>query len=408
MNIILLLGIALITALGAGRIGDRFGVPQVVGYIVAGLLLGNSGLNIFSPSLVDAFSPVVNIVLALIGFMVGAELKYEVFRRYGWQFFVILLCEGILTMLVVTGLVWWLTGDPVVAVLLGALSSATAPAATVDVLWQYKSRGPVTTTILAIVALDDGLSLILYGFAFAIAESLYTGNGIAVNDVVLGPFIEILGSLALGCGAGFILDRLLLFIQKEDDRLVVILGCVLMGAGLSERLNWSLIMVAMAIGCWLTNTPKHHNEKCFEMIKAFTPPIYTLFFVLVGARLRIDLIPQIGSIGLMYVLGRTVGKWSGAYLGARLSGAAETVRRYLGLALFSQAGVALGLALHTFQYFSRLGAAGQELGGVVINVIAATTLIVQIIGPVAVKFAITKAGEIPRGRRPRHPKKPHD
>jgi Kef-type K+ transport system membrane component KefB len=299
-------------------------------------------------------------------------------------------------MLVVTGLVWLLTGNPVVALLLGALSSATAPAATVDVLWQYKSRGPVTTTILAIVAMDDGLSLILYGFAFGIAKSLYTGNGIAVGDVLLGPFIEIMGSLALGCGTGIILGHILSFFHKEDDRLVVTLGCVLLGAGLAEQLDFSLIMVAMATGCWLTNTPKHQSEKCFEMIKGFTPPLYTLFFLLVGARLRIGLIPQIGSIGLIYVLGRTLGKWSGAYLGARLSGAADTVRRYLGFALFSQAGVALGLALHTFQYFSRLGVAGAELGGIVINVIAATTLIVQIIGPVAVKFAITKAGEVPK------------
>jgi len=406
MNIILIIGIVLLAALGAGRFGDRIGIPQVVGYILVGLVLGDSGLNIFSSSLVDTFSPVVNIVLALIGFMVGGELKYEIFRRYGRQFFIILLCEGIMTMIVVTGMVWLLTGNPSVAILLGALSSATAPAATVDVLWQYKSRGPLTTTILAIVALDDGLALILYGFAFAIAQSLFTGDGIAVSDVVLGPLIEILGSLALGCGAGFLLYGILTFIKKEDDRLVVTLGCVLLGAGLAEQLDLSLIMVAMAIGSCLTNTSRHDNEKSFEMVKSFTPPVYTLFFVLVGARLRVSLLPHIGIIGLIYVIGRTAGKWSGAYLGARLSGAADTVRKYLGFTLLSQAGVALGLALHTFQYFSRLGAAGQELGGVVINVIAATTFIVQIIGPVAVKFAITKAGEIPGGQCRSDPDQP--
>lgn len=398
MNIILLLGLILIAAIGIGRFGDRFGIPQVVGYVLVGLLIGDSGLNILSATLVDAFSPVIGIVLALIGFMVGGELKFEIFRRYGRQFFVILFCEGILTMVVVTGLVWWLTGNPAVAILLGALASATAPAATVDVLWQYKSRGPVTTTILAIVALDDGLALILYSFAFAIAQSLFTGASITVSKMVLGPFIEIMGSLILGCGTGFLLDRLLLFIKKGDDRLVVILGCVSMGAGLAELLNLSLIMVAMAIGCWLANAPNHRNEKSFERVKNFTPPIYILFFVLVGARLKISLIPQLGGIGLVYVLGRTAGKWSGAYLGARLSGAAETVRKYLGMALLSQAGVAIGLALHAYHHFSRLGAAGRDLGGVVINVIAATTLIVQIIGPVAVKFAISRAGEIPKAR----------
>ena len=209
MNVILLLGLVLLAALGAGRLGDRFGIPQVVGYILVGLLLGNSGLHIFSSSLVDSFSPLVNIALAMIGFMVGGELKYEIFRRYGWQFLSILLCEGILAMVMVAGLVWFWTGNPAMAILLGALSSATAPAATVDVLWQYKSRGPVTTTILAIVALDDGLALILYGFAFAIAQALLSGSGFAAGAVVFGPLREIVSSLALGCGAGFLLDRLL-------------------------------------------------------------------------------------------------------------------------------------------------------------------------------------------------------
>ena len=128
MNVILLLGLILVIALGAGRLGDRFGIPQVVGYILVGLLLGDSGLHIFPSSLVDAFAPLVNIALAMIGFMVGGELKYEIFRRYGWQFLSILLCEGILAMVMVTALVWSWTGNPAIAILLGALSSATAPA----------------------------------------------------------------------------------------------------------------------------------------------------------------------------------------------------------------------------------------------------------------------------------------
>jgi len=395
MNIILLLGLVLLAALGAGRLGGRFGIPQVVGYIVVGLLLGDSGLNILPASLVEALAPLVNIALAMIGFMVGGELKFEIFRRYGWQFLTILLCEGILAMVMVTGLVWFWTGNPAIAILLGALSSATAPAATVNVLWEYRSRGPVTTTILAIVALDDGLALILFGFAFAIAQELITGGGISISTVVFVPLREILSSLVLGCGAGFLLDRILLLIKKEEDRLVMNLGGVLLAAGLAKHFDLSLIMVAMATGCWLANTPNDRNEKSFEAVKAFTPPIYTLFFILVGARLKVGLLPQLGGIGLLYVLGRTAGKWSGAYLGARLSGAAATVRKYLGLALFSQAGVALGLALHVFEHFSRQGAAGLELGNVVINVIAVTTFIVQIIGPPAVKLAITKAGEIP-------------
>lgn len=400
MNIILLLGLVLVVALVAGRLGDRLGIPQVVGYILVGLLFGDSGLHLFPSSLVESFAPLVNIALALIGFMVGGELKYEVFRRSGWQFLSILLCEAILSMVMVTALVWLWTGDPAIAILLGALSSATAPAATVDVLWQYRSRGPVTTTILAIVALDDGLGLILFGFAFAIAQALLAGGNVSSDAVLFGPIFEILSSLALGCSIGFVLDRILPLIQKEENRLVMDLGAILLAAGLAIFFDLSLIMVTMATGCWLANTPGNRHEKSFEAVKTFTPPIYTLFFVLVGARLKVNLLPQLGGVGLLYVLGRTTGKWSGAYLGALISGAADTVRKYLGLALFSQAGIALGLALHVSEHFYRLGADGRHLGGVVINVIAATTFIVQIIGPPSVKLAIQKAGEIPEKQSP--------
>jgi len=398
MNIILLLGTLLVAALAAGHLANRFGVPHVVAYIIVGLIFGESGLQIFSGPILDAFSPVVYVALAMIGFMVGGELKHDVFKKYGAQFVGILFCEGLFAMALVSGLVWLWTDNPAVAILLGALSSATAPAATVDVLWEYRARGPLTTTILAIVALDDALSLCLYGFAFAFAEMSLTGVA-DFSSMLLGPLVEIFSSLALGCAVGFSLDMGLKFMRQEDDSLLLNLGGIFLGAGLAVYFGLSLIMVAMAIGVWLTNSHPHRNEKSFEAIKKFAPPIYTVFFVLVGARLRIDLLPQMGVIGLLYILGRTSGKWSGAYWGARLSSSPAVVRKYLGLALFSQAGVALGLALDIFQHFSQYGVAGHELGGIILNVIAATTVIVQIIGPPAVKTAIKMAGEIPETAR---------
>ena len=361
---------------------------------MVGLIFGESGLHIFSGPVIDSFSPVVHVALAMIGFMVGGELKYEVFKKYGSQFFIILFCEGLFSMTLVAGLVWLWTGNPAIAILLGALSSATAPAATVDVLWEYRSRGPLTTTILAIVALDDAFSLCLYGFAVAFAEMYVSGNT-KFSFVLLGPLRGILSSLALGCTVGFFLDLGLKFIKQADDCLILNLGAVLLGAGLSIYFDLSLIMVTMAIGVWITNAHPHRNEKSFEAIKKYAPPIYTVFFVLVGTRLKIDLLPQMGIIGILYLVGRTSGKWSGAYLGALLSGAPATVQKYLGLALFSQAGVALGLTLDIAHHFSQYGEAGRELSIIILNVITATTFIVQIIGPPAVKMAIKRAGEIP-------------
>jgi Kef-type K+ transport system membrane component KefB len=394
MNIIQLFGIVLVAGFAAGRIFERLGIPRVVGFIMVGLLFGESATRIFTTSFLDSLSPVTSFALALIGFMVGGELKYPIFKKYGKQFLMILLSEGLLAMLAVAFLTTIWTGNLALGILLGALSSATAPAATVEVLWEYQARGPLTTTILAIVALDDGLALILYGFALAFSEVIVAGTSLSWNIMLLKPLAEIFGSVLLGGITGALLDFGLKYVKKKDDRLVLNLGGVMLAGGFAAYLHFSLILTVMVTGVYLTNIHPHRNEISFETIKEFTPPIYIIFFVLVGARLQLGLLPKMGMIGLLYVLGRTLGKWSGAYLGAKFSHAPESVRRYLGYALFSQAGIALGLALDIYQHFEAHGVKAANLGITVINVIAATTFLVQIIGPPSVKYAILKAGEI--------------
>ncbi|OPX35452.1 hypothetical protein B1H10_01185 [candidate division KSB1 bacterium 4484_188] len=191
------------------------------------------------------------------------------------------------------------------------------------------------------------------------------------------------------------LDYSLRFIKLKDDKLVVNVGAIMLASGLAVYFDFSLILTNMALGLILTNMHTDRNEPNFDIVKAFVPPIYILFFLFVGARLQLGLLPKMGMIGLLYVVGRTAGKWIGAYFGARVSAADKNVQKYLGFALFSQAGVAIGLALDIYQHFSQFGAEGAMLGHTVINVIAATTLLVQIIGPPSVKYAIGKAGEIP-------------
>ena len=396
MKILLLIGIVLFAGLLTGRVFERLGIPQVVGYIVFGILIGDSFSGILGRDLLDHLTPLTSLALALIGFMVGGELKHSVFRKYGKQFFSILFSEGLTAMFLVALLVTVYTKDLALGLLLGALSSATAPAATVDVLWEYHSKGPLTTTILAIVALDDGLSLILYGFALAFADVIASGSGLSLEMMIIKPLTEIALSLLIGITAGIILDRVLVRIKNKDDRLVICLGALVLAAGASESLDLSLILTSMTMGLYLTNVHPHRNEAVFETIKAFAPPVYILFFVFVGARLQIGLLKEMGIIGILYVLGRTAGKWTGAYFGATLSRAPGAVRKYLGFALFSQAGVAVGLALDAYQHFQSMGARGVEMGSTIINIIAATTFLVQIIGPPSVKFAISRAGEITR------------
>ena len=396
MNIVLIFGLILMGGLAVGRLFEKAGIPQVVGFIVLGVILGDSVLSILPASLLDSLSSLTYIALAFIGFIVGSELKYSAFQKYGKQFIAILLSEGLLAMALVTVVITLWTGNLALGILLGALSSATAPAATVDVLWEYNSKGPLTTTILAIVALDDGLALILYGFAFAFAGVLVEGGSLSLHVMLLQPFIEIFGALFLGAIIALILDRILRIFKSGDDILVMNVAAVFLVSGIALYLGFSLILSSMALGLVLTNLHPERNEKCFEKVKAFVPPIYIIFFLFVGARLKIGLLPAMGILGLLYIVGRTTGKWIGAWLGAWFSGAESAVRKYLGWALFSQAGVAIGLALDIYQHFGRYGTVGESMGHTVLNIIAATTLIVQIIGPPSVKFAIKKAKEIPQ------------
>lgn len=395
MDILFTLGIIMALGLAGGRLFERFGIPQVVGYIVIGVVIGDSVLHFLSVKTLDDLSPLTSIALAFIGFMVGGELKYSLFQKYGKQFLSILLSEGLLAMLFVSILTIVITKNIPLGILLGALSSATAPAATVDVLWEYRSKGPLTSTILAIVALDDGLALILYGFAFAFANALVTGGGLSIKIMLIQPLIEIFGSLLLGVLISLIIDQVLRWIKTRDDQLVINVTAIVLASGIAKHFDLSLILTNMAVGLTLTNLHPDRNESNFEVVKEFVPPIYIIFFLFVGARLQLGLLPSMGILGIVYVLGRTIGKWAGAFLGATVSGAPLTVKKYLGFALFSQAGVAIGLALDIYQHFGKFGSAGEHLGHTVINVIAATTLLVQIIGPLSVKFAISKAGEIP-------------
>jgi Kef-type K+ transport system membrane component KefB len=400
MDILLFLGISVVAGLAGGRLLEKVGIPKVVGYILAGLVLGDSFAGLLPRDLLVVMDPINQIALGFIGFMVGGELKAQVFRKYGPKFLVILVCEGMLAAVLVGAAVTVLTGKLYLGLLLGALASATAPAATVNVLWEYRSKGPLTTTILAIVALDDGLGLLLYAFAVTIAQVLLGTHSAVGWTTWLEPLREIFGSLALGGLAGLFLNLALRRLRGNTNQTLSLLtGMILLVCGTATRFELSQILANMAMGVVLINLLPQRKEKAFDTIKNFTPPIYILFFVFIGARLDVSLLPRLGLVGLVYLVGRTLGKMAGSYLGGWISGAPEQVRKYLGWALFSQAGVAIGLALDIFHRFARLGPAGREAGGTVLNVIAATTVIVQILGPPAVKYAIGRAGEIPAEMR---------
>ncbi len=397
LNVILVLGIAVFGGTIGAKLFQRLRIPQVVGYIVIGIILGGSALNVIGPQVAESLSPFNIFALGIIGFMIGGELQYDIFKRYGRQFLIILLSEGLAAFLLVgaaTTLVSYLfTGSAgsslALGLLLGAISSATAPAATVDVLWEYKTRGILTRTILAIVALDDGLALLLYGFATSFAGALL-GDGHAswlVNLAV--PLWEIFGAIALGAATGFVLVLIFRYVQEADKLLTFTIASVTLTIGLSIILRVESILAAMVLGATLVNFRPRRSRDAFELVETFSPPIYVLFFVLVGARLNLTSVPfWIVVLAVVYVIGRSAGKIAGSWLGAAVARAPARVRRYLGICLFSQAGVAVGLSLLASQRFS------NGMGEAIVLIVTVTTFLVQIIGPVLVKTGVTRAGEV--------------
>ena len=396
-QLVLLLGIILFAGAAGGWLFQKLKIPQVVGYIVTGILIGSSGFHILEPNVIAALDPISTVALSFIGFLIGGELKLGTIKKYGKQFISILLFESITPAIIVsclvTLIVFLFTKDFTHAIslglILGAICSATAPAATTDVLVEYRTRGPLTTTVYGIVAMDDAVALILYTIASTIVTPLIGGHSLSFGVQLLNIAKDIFGSILLGGGVGFILMLITRRILDKDARVLTFsLGCLFLSTGICNVLGLDNILAAMSLGFVMVNfsTPKAKN--IFSLVEKYTPPIYVLFFVLVGSKLNIWIItPFLGLIAVIYVLGRTFGKTIGSMLGAALTKAPKSVQKFLPFCLLSQAGVAIGLSIAAGNDFS------DSIGPEILLIITATTFIVQLIGPVFVKIGVTKAGE---------------
>ena len=398
MEILFLLGLTIFIGTLGGKLCQQFKIPQVTGYILVGLLLGKHAFGLWGPERIEQFVPITNLALGIIGFMIGSELKFDVFRKRGRSIYSILFCEVIVTFSVVAFSVTLLTQKVYMGILFGALASATAPAATVDVLWENKTRGPLTSTLLAIVALDDVFALVIYGFASVIAKSMITKEHFSLIHTIEMPFIDIGTAGIIGVAGAGVLFWLIRFIKDRERILPFSLGVIAISIGLAAHFKVDLILTSLILGFTLTNIAPIESSEIFDAIKRFSTPIYVLFFVFVGARLDFNLIfsTGIGMIAVVYVLSRTFGKMSGSVLGGLIGGAQKSVTKYLGLCLFSQAGVAIGMAISIYQNLRHLGPEAASIGLTIVNVVVATTFVVQLIGPLCVRFAVDKAGEIGR------------
>ena len=395
-DILTIIGLVIILAYLGSKGLSRFGLPQVVGYIIVGVLLGSSFLDIVPLPLVKELGFISEIALGLIGFEMGSHLRLSELRRMGRTIAFILVGEAFGAFLLVAAGVYWLTGSDYTALIFGALAAATAPAATVDVLAEYQAKGNLTTTILAVVGLDDALALLLFSITSAIAEGMLSQTGgISLTQMIELPLQEIGLALVIGIGIGLPFQWILEQLKRRQHAMCAfIVGTVLLVAGLANSFGASLILATMTLGLVVTNVKTNNSEYARCAVERIGPLAYILFFVLVGARLQISLLPQMGLLGIVYILLRSTGKFGGAWLGGWLGRAEPKVRNNLGFGLLSQAGVAIGLALSIAGRFDAYGEDGIQLGNSVINVITATTFVVQLIGPIMVKFAVTRAGEV--------------
>lgn len=394
MNTLLALGIAMAVGLAATRLIKLIKLPNVTAYLVAGLIIGPSVLGILSKENVESMEVLVTLALGFIAFSIGGEFKLDSLKRLGKNITVITFVQAIGAVVVVF-LALLCAGElgligenymPLVFTL-SAIATATAPAATLLVVRQYKAHGPVTETLLPVVAMDDAIGLMIFSIFIAIAQALASGTAPTVQNMLVEPVLEIVLSLAIGFVLGVVLSLCTRFFKSRANRLCLCIAATVIGTALADIWNLSSLLLCMMIGAVLSNTGKD-VDRVLEGSDRWTPPLFMIFFVISGADLDLSILPTVGVLGLLYIIARSLGKYFGARIGAAMVKANENVRKYLGFTLLPQAGVAVGMAQIAL---SRLP---EAYGPKVQAVVLSATLVYEIIGPVLTKIALQKAGEI--------------
>ena len=416
MNLLLSTAIALFAGLMMTRVFKYLHLkfPDVTAFLIAGVLvgpfalgkLGVQGLGFASMEQLDRVSFLNNVALGLIAFDIGNEFRLAQLRQTGKAATVI----GILQALAATALVdaalialHFIVGPEVlplpVAITLGAIASATAPAATLMVVRQYKAKGPVTSLLLPIVALDDAVGLVIFAVSFGIAEAM-EGGALNVVSVIINPLMEIACSLVLGSLMGALLTLLEKIFFSNSNRLSLTIAFVIMTIALASveiplgggvEISFSSLLVCMMLGTMFCNLSEFSAD-LMKRSEKWTAPLYAVFFVLSGAELDLTVFryPVIILVGIVYILVRCMGKYFGALFSSTIMHCSATVRKYLGVTLFPQAGVALGMVV-TAQGL------GGGMGATIRNIILFSVLVYELIGPLLTKMALTAAGEITSG-----------
>ena len=416
----------LLVALLSTRLMAVLKLPNVTGYIVTGIIMGPFLFGLFFNNFdfstikdgviynyVDTIGWVSTVALGFIAFSIGTSFKGSTLKTLGKRVLVITALEalGASTLVVIALLAAHFIFPQYVslelALTLSAIASATAPAATLMVIKQYRAHGPLVDTLLPVVALDDAAALILFAILFQIATAI-AGGSVSVYAIIIKPLLEILISLGVGAVLGFVISFANRFFKSRNNRLIWNIFSVFAALGFYYffKLPWmggfelSSLLTCMMAGAIYTNFVKE-SGRTLDIMDRFTSPVYMLFFVISGASLDLSIFFNgdgliVVLIALTYIVFRVIGKWSGAYVGASITRCEPQVKKYLGFALVPQAGVAIGLSTTAYKLFSQYNdEAMQRTGALILAIILTSTLIYELFGPMVAKFALKKAHEIP-------------
>lgn len=393
LNILTYIGIMLAAALAAGKIVKKLKLPNVTGYLVIGLLIGPNCLSILSEELLANMSLVTELALGCIAFSIGAEFRISFLKKVGKAPIVIGVLEGLGAVAVVDTLMLAMGYDVTFALAMGAIASATAAASTLMIVKQYKAKGPVTSTLLPVVALDDAVALMAFGISMAVANVVSSHGEAPLGKLLLAPVIELLGGLLFGAVLGVIMVYLVKFYTGRGNRLAITLLMICLCVGVSDMVGFSPLLACMMLSMVFVNLSRY-REKIYEPLDRITPPVYMMFFIISGASLDVTIIASVGVVGVIYVVGRVVGKALGAALGAKISKAPKVVSKWLGLTLVPQEGVAIGLATSAADALPEYGARIQ-------TIVLCGVVIYELVGPIITKAVLKKAGEISETNKPK-------
>ncbi len=379
------LGILLLAGFTGGRLARRLKLPAVTGYLLIGLLLGPSVFAILPTGLNKELGFVEVLGLGLIALIIGGELHFGKLRELGNSVGLITIAQVFGAFAATFSIMRFIIKVPLpISLLFAGLETATAPASPVAVIREYKARGTLTRTILAVVGLDDAACILIFSITVAVVAMIVSGAAAISIRMLETPAFELSGSIMLGVLLGFVLSYTLGLLRDRHQIVTVLVGVALLLGGISELLGFSALLLSMVVGLIIGNF--HQDPAALGALEDVELPIFVVFFALAGASLRLDVLAANWTLVLALIAARLIGKVGGAFLGASISGAEDSVRKYLGFAMFSKAGVTIGLVLLVLAKFPQFGA-------MILAVELGTVVICETIGPIGTRYALIASGE---------------